>query len=179
VYGIVKQSGGHIWVYSEPGHGTVFKIYLPRVNAPAQSTTRRWPLAAGYRGTETILLVEDNRELRELVQSTLQAQGYKILVAESPKDAERTASQYPGTIDLLLTDVVMPEMSGMELAARLRERRSNLKIFYMSGYSDSMVMHAQAEGTDSTFFQKPFAPGVLAGKVRELLDGEQAKGKSA
>ncbi|MBV9147228.1 MAG: PAS domain S-box protein [Acidobacteria bacterium] len=178
VYGIVKQSGGHIWVYSEPGQGTIFKIYLPRVNAPAQSVTKRWPLAGKQKGTETILLVEDNRELRQLVESALTAQGYRVLSGENPREAERLASGHSGDIALLLTDVVMPEMSGLELAERLQAARKQMKVIYMSGYSDSMVMRGNG---DVKFLQKPFAPAVLTAKVREVLDGldGRAEGKSA
>ena len=174
VYGIVKQSGGHIWVYSEPGHGTIFKVYLPRVYACAPPVAEMRPLSR-QTGTETILLVEDNRELRELAESALKAHGYNVLAADAPRTAELLSSQFERSIDLLLTDVVMPEMSGLELAHRLNESRKDMKVFYMSGYTDSMVMGRDGTNPDVMFLQKPFAPSVLAARVREFLDRDQGR----
>jgi CheY-like chemotaxis protein len=182
VYGIVRQSGGYIWVYSEPGQGTIFKIYLPRVQAAASAVPQQKkaiPFAPS--GTETILLVEDNRELRELAELALTSHGYTVLAAENPRAAEQLAALHQGHIDLLLSDVVMPEMSGMELAQKLQATRKEIKVFYMSGYTDNMVMRRDGAGPDAIFLQKPFAPSVLLTKLREVLDREtnRAEGISA
>jgi two-component system, cell cycle sensor histidine kinase and response regulator CckA len=177
-YGIVKQSGGNIWVYSEVGRGTTFKIYFPRVDAATDKSEQEKKIEAKS-GNETILLVEDNRELMEVAKGALKDQGYTVLAADTPMDAERLSSQYQGRIHLLLTDIVMPKMNGWELAHRLGETRTDMKICYMSGYTENVVMPHGEAAAGTTFLQKPFAPAVLATKVRELLDSVEAPRRSA
>jgi len=170
VYGIVKQSGGWIWVYSEPGQGTTFKIYLPRVTeaVPPAAATPAPP--ASVRGSETILLVEDDEMIRNLVQKVLKANGYRVLVAANGRDAERVAGQHEGPIHLLMTDVVMPGMNGREVAERLAAARAGLRVLYLSGYTDDAIVHHGVLEPGVAFLQKPFTPAVLGRKVREVLD---------
>jgi PAS domain S-box-containing protein len=169
VYGIVKQSGGHIAVASEPGHGTTFTIYLPRVEAPLPASGVRPALPGLPRGTGTILLVEDEEGIRKLARLVLAAQGYTVLAARGGREALQICAQHPDTIHLLVTDVVMPEMSGGELAELLVARRPALRVLYLSGYTpDAVVRHGVREG-GTAFLQKPFTPASLAGKVYEVL----------
>ena len=168
VFGIVRQSGGSVWVYSEPGVGTTFKVYLPRVDS-ALEVARARPQGLLH-GTETILLVEDEEQVRAIADSVLRRQGYRVLCARSPGEALLQSEQHQGPIHLLLTDVVMPQMSGPELARRLSEQRPETKILCMSGYTDDAVMrHGVIEG-GVAFVQKPFTPASLGAKVREVLD---------
>jgi two-component system cell cycle sensor histidine kinase/response regulator CckA len=172
VFGIVQQSGGNIWVYSEPGRGTTFKIYLPRVDAEVQALT---PTIAPttLRGKETILLVEDEEQVRTVVVGVLRRQGYHVIPAQNAGEALLLCERHPGKIDLLLTDVVMPQMSGPELAKRLAMTRPDVRVLCMSGYTDdSIVRHGVLE-TGVAFIQKPITPGLLARKVREVLDAER------
>jgi PAS domain S-box-containing protein len=168
VYGIVKQSNGYIWVYSELGHGTSFKVYLPRVTDAAAATTEaRLPLNNG--GTETILLAEDASAVRAVAQEILKRLGYTVLVANDGHSALQLARARPDTIHLLITDVIMPEMSGRQLADRLKEQRPGLKVLFVSGYTDdAIVRHGMLE-PGIAFLQKPFTPQKLARKVREVL----------
>ena len=169
VYGIVKQSGGYIWVYSEVGQGTTLKIHLPRVEEklePAEAPRR----AVGRKGTETILLVEDEASVRSLVCGVLEQGGYKVLLARNGEDALIVSDQHKGPIHLLLTDVVMPEMGGPALAEHLRPFHRAMKVLYMSGYTDDAIVHHGVLGSSAAFLQKPFTPDVLAQKVREVLD---------
>lgn len=169
VYGIVKQSDGYISVYSEPGHGSSFKIYLPRLStAPIPAVT---PAKAGVgRGTETILVVEDEPAVLSLSQRALEAQGYVVLAASDATTALRLVERHGGTIHLVLTDVVMPGMSGRDLADQLAVRRPGIRVLYMSGYpGDAIVQHGELPA-GSAFLQKPFSPDGLARKVRDLLD---------
>jgi CheY-like chemotaxis protein len=171
VYGIVKQSGGCMWVYSEPGEGATFKIYLPRVQdaaEPSEATTT--PPADAPCGSETILLVEDEDEVRELARELLQARGYTVLEAPDGAEALRISERHPGMIHLMLTDIVMPGMSGRELATRLTALRPGVAVLYMSGYTDNAVVHHGVLDPGAAFVQKPMAPDVLVRKVRELLD---------
>jgi len=170
VYGIVKQSGGWIWVYSEPGQGTTFKIYLPCVTeaVPPAAVTPAPP--ASVRGSETILLVEDDEMIRNLVPKVLKANGYRVLVAANGRDAERMAGQHEGPIHLLMTDVVMPGMNGREVAERLAAARAGLRVLYLSGYTDDAIVHHGVLEPGVAFLQKPFTPAVLGRKVREVLD---------
>jgi GAF domain-containing protein/CheY-like chemotaxis protein len=171
VYGIVKQSGGNIWVYSELGNGTTFKIYLPRIADAIEPGPVGSAVAAPLRGMETILLVEDEEAVRDLARDLLQARGYTVLEARDGAEALRVAEQHPGPIHLTLTDVVMPEMTGRQLAERLAVLRPAVKILYMSGYTDNAVVHHGVLDPGTEFLQKPFTAAVLARKVREVLDG--------
>ena len=169
VYGIVKQSGGYVWVYSEPGHGTTFKLYLPRVDAPAepQAPPRE---TATLTGTETILLAEDDEILRPLTKGLLARLGYTVLDAESAEQALAVAGARQGPIHLLVADVVMPGASGRELARRLAQSRPETRVLYVSGYTDDAIVHHGMLEPGLKFLQKPFTPAVLARKVREVLD---------
>jgi len=170
VYGIVKQSGGYIWVYSETGKGTTFKVYLPRVREseePAQKKpeTKSFPL-----GSETILLVEDEAGVRELAREYLEQTGYIVLAAENSEQALEMARKHTGAIDLLFTDVVMAGMSGRQLAEEMRKLRPDIHILYMSGYTDEAIVHHGILGRGMVLLQKPFTLNSLALKVRETLD---------
>jgi two-component system, cell cycle sensor histidine kinase and response regulator CckA len=170
VYGIVKQSGGSIWVYSEPGKGTTFKIYLPPVEGSAPVVEARPLAAARARGTETILLVEDEDLVRTLSRSILQGHGYSVVEASTGAQALELADSYPGAIDLVLTDVVMPDMGAAELVPILRKVRPDARILYMSGYTDDGVIRQGLVTSGSHFLQKPFTPDGLARKIRAVLD---------
>lgn len=171
VYGIVKQSGGSIEVYSELNHGTTIKIYLPRVDAIAEKVPSPANQPSTRRGSERILLVEDNSLVRGLAVDILTAQGYTVRAIESQEEIE-TILQDNEIFDLLLTDVVMPKMSGPEVAKRLASRWPKIKVLFISGYTRNAVQHTLLE-KDFPFLQKPFTPSVLAAKVREVLDGER------
>jgi len=170
VYGIVKQSGGYIWVYSESGKGTTFKIYLPRVEEPVAPASVKMEEAGDRKGCETILLVEDEAAVRELARTILAAQGYFVLVAESAREAEQIAAKKLRDIDLLLTDVVMPGESGRELARRITALNARVQVLFMSGYTDNVIAHGGVLEAGVAFLQKPFTPRALTNKVRELLD---------
>ena len=172
VYGIVKQSGGHIWLYSEPGRGTTFKIYLPRVEGAVASSAARALLPDPARGHETILLVEDELEVRELARDVLEAQGYTVLEAPDALAALRIFEARFGPIDLVLTDVVMPRMSGRELAIQLATLRPAMPVGYMSGYTDTAIVHHGVLEPGTTFLQKPFTPDALVRKIRQALDSQ-------
>jgi CheY-like chemotaxis protein len=167
VYGIVKQSEGFIYVYSEPGHGTAFKIYLPAVEGEIEKAAE---LPPARRGSETILLVEDEEGLRELIAELLAENGYQVLVAEGPTKAIETAERHGGIIHLLLTDVVMPQMNGPELARRLKERRPDVRVLYMSGYTEDAIANRGVLEPGVSLISKPFSQEALARKLRDLLD---------
>ena len=169
VYGIVKQSGGYIWVYSEPGRGTTFKLYFPRVVEPAEALPPPKETAT-LSGTETILLAEDDEMLRPLSKGLLEKLGYRVLEAENVERALAVASAYAGPIHLLVSDVVMPGASGRELARRLAPTRPDTRVLFVSGYTDDAVVHHGMLEPGLTFLQKPFTPAALARKVREVLD---------
>jgi len=170
VYGIVKQSGGNIWVYSKPGNGTTFKIYLPRFEEAAEKVVTRPSLGEIASGSETILLVEDEEQVRKIVREILQMQGYQVLEAAGGGEALLISEKHEGPIHLMLTDVVMPLMSGRELANKLGPIRPATKIIYMSGYTEDTVVHHGVLEPGVEFIQKPFSPDALARKVREVLE---------
>jgi len=169
VYGIVNQSGGFIWVYSEPGNGTSFKIYLPRVDAPAEGVKAAGSVSVP-RGTETVLLVEDAAAVRAVAKQVLQRQGYTVLEAPHGEAALHLAQKHRGPIHLLLTDVVMPVLSGRRLAEQLAPLRPDMKVLYASGYTDDSVVRHGILESGTAYLQKPFTPDSLARKVREVLD---------
>ncbi len=181
VYGIVKQSGGFIWVYSEPGMGTTFKIYFPRVEAkvrqPLELDTSLDP--AKLRGSETLLLVEDENAVRHPSFEFLKNCGYTVLEAKDGLQAIDVAHKHPGPIDLMVTDVVMPGMSGGQLAELLAEKYTQMKVLFVSGYSEQVVLRHKIVDLQTNFLQKPFTLRSLAAKVREILDATTAAGAAA
>ncbi|HEU4932162.1 MAG TPA: PAS domain S-box protein [Pyrinomonadaceae bacterium] len=170
VYGIVKQSGGNIWVYSEQGLGTVFKVYLPRIDDATTRTIAKQEETNTPRGTETILLVEDEDAVRGLARKILMQAGYNVLDAKSGDEAIRLSDAHAGPIDLLLTDVVMPEISGKEVADRLLELRPSIRVLFMSGYTDEAIVQHGVLDANVKFIQKPFTWVGLTKKVGEVLN---------
>jgi two-component system, cell cycle sensor histidine kinase and response regulator CckA len=180
VYGIVKQSGGDIQLYSELGHGTSFKIYLPRVAEQVIDALDAQPaITAMPRGEETVLLVEDEPEVRDLAREILEGGGYTVLQACDPQEAVLMAERHAGPIRLLLTDVIMPRQSGRALAERLRPLRPEMHVLYMSGYTNEAIVRHGVLEPDTMFIQKPFTPAALGQKVREALDQERPRPGSA
>jgi CheY-like chemotaxis protein len=169
VYGIVKQSGGYVAVYTEPGRGTTFKVYLPRVDDPVDApVTVVEPPSLG--GSESILVAEDEAGVHRLVQRVLQEHGYEVQIATTPGEAIRLATEHAGSIDLLLTDVVLPHMNGGALADQIRAIRPGIGVLYMSGYTDNTIAKLGVLEVGAPFIHKPFSPAGLARKVRAVLD---------
>jgi PAS domain S-box-containing protein len=174
VYGIVQQSGGSIWVYSEPGRGTTFKIYLPRIKESVAEAVEKRTEPESPRGSETILVVEDDEIVRKLTCQALRRYGYLVVEAANGGEALLACERHPGTIPLMITDVVMPQISGPELAARLRQLHPEIHVLYISGYTeDAVVRHGLLDEARS-FLQKPFTPSTLVHKVRDMLDQQTA-----
>jgi len=169
-YGIVKQSGGYIWVYSEVGEGATFKVYLPRVEGVPDAVARP-SVATPVGGNETILLVEDEQRVREVATRILERAGYRVLPAGHGEEALSLAERHEGPIQLLITDIVMPNMSGKALADRLAEVRPDTPVVYMSGYTDNAIVHHGVLDEGTAYVQKPFTPDGLLRKVREVMDG--------
>jgi nitrogen-specific signal transduction histidine kinase len=169
VYGIVKQARGWIWVYSEPGAGTTFKVYLPRAGGATEPLAVPVAEAEGLRGTETVLVVEDQPEVRKLTLAMLESQGYRLLEAANGSEALLLCEQYPEPIHLLVTDVVMPGMTGRELARLLSALRPSLKTLYTSGYPANAIAHEGVLDPGVSYLPKPFSPSQLAAKVRDVL----------
>jgi two-component system cell cycle sensor histidine kinase/response regulator CckA len=173
VYGIVKQSDGYIWVYSEVGVGTTFKVYLPRIEVAAATLREERPAPAA-RSTETVLLVEDEETLRGLLRETLEGNGYTVLVARDGAEALQTADAHAGPIHLIVTDLIMPGMTGRSAAEEIASTRPEMKVLYISGYSSEAVTRRGALSRGSAFLGKPFTPEGLLGKFREMLNGPNA-----
>jgi two-component system, cell cycle sensor histidine kinase and response regulator CckA len=172
VYGIVRQSGGAIWVHSEPEKGSTFRVYFPKSDEAPSETHAEVDAPVMRRGTETILLVEDEEQVRVLVHDILRHHGYRVFVARTPGEAIGIAGQHDGAIELLLTDVVMPQMSGHQLARILKPARAKMRVLYMSGYTDSTILRFGELDSGFAFLQKPITPDGLLRKVRETLDAE-------
>lgn len=175
VYGIVKQSGGNIWVYSELGYGTVFKVYFPQAEEPIEVWSEKVKEFENLYGGETILLVEDDGAVRKLAMQILKKQGYKVLEAKHGGDALLISKKYQDLIHLMVTDVVMPGMNGRELAENLLAMRPEMKVLYISGYTDNAIVHLGVLEPETHFIQKPFTMEALAKKVREVLDSKGKK----
>ena len=173
VYGIVRQTGGSITVYSEPGKGSTFRLYFPP--AAEHAGSGETPALAGgdFAGSETVLVVEDEPQVRALVKRCLAGRGYHVLEASHGGEALEVAAEHQGPIHLLLTDVVMPHLSGRELAERLRAVRPDVRLLFVSGHSDEAIQRHGMLAPDSAFLQKPVDPDVLMRMVREILDGER------
>jgi signal transduction histidine kinase len=175
VFGTVQQAGGHLWVYSEPGEGTTFKIYLPRTDAPETKKSRAAP-AGSKRGTETILLVEDDEQLRKVTRGILTGLGYTVLDAPAGPEALRLCEHHDGTIHLLLTDVVMPKMSGPQLAEKVVAMRPDIRALFMSGYTDDAIVNHGVLESGVDFLQKPLTPDAVARRIREVLSSAARRG---
>jgi two-component system cell cycle sensor histidine kinase/response regulator CckA len=170
VYGVVKQSGGFIWVYSELGKGTSFKIYLPRVDQPEDKANTALPFAEAPCGTETILLAEDEQDVREVAREFLESGGYTVIEAKNGAEALRLAIEHEAVIDLLVSDMVMPGMTGKELARRLKQQRSSVCVVYMSGYTEQTAAETAAADSHMLLLTKPFSRGTILRTVREALN---------
>jgi nitrogen-specific signal transduction histidine kinase/CheY-like chemotaxis protein len=170
VYGIVKQSNGFIWVYSEPGKGATFKIYFPRVEGNVSKLIEQTESEERIRGVETVLITEDESSVRNLVARILRERGYTVLEASNGQNALDIAREYTGEIHLAITDIIMPGMNGRDLGSRLETMRPDLKVLYVSGYTDNAIVHHGILDSGVAFLQKPFTVGDLTRKVREMLN---------
>ena len=168
VYGIVKQSRGSIWVYSELGRGSTFKIYLAVAGA-ATKAPQPAPHANALRGSETVLVVEDQADVRRLIEKTLSRYGYSVLTATNGPEAAARAQTYEGAIHVMLTDVILPGASGREIARQLAAARPHLRVLYMSGYTDDVIVQHGVLEPGLAFLQKPFTADTLARRIREVL----------
>jgi two-component system, cell cycle sensor histidine kinase and response regulator CckA len=177
VYGIIKQSGGYVLVESEPQQGTTFRIYLPRVEDALEPAAAVGAASSQSGGSETVLLVEDEESVRQLVRETLESKGYKVLEADHGEAALQIAAEYSDEIDILITDVVMPGMSGRELSARLCASCPHTKVLYLSGYTEDAIPHEGGLDSGTAFLQKPFTLQMLSRKVREVL-GERGSSRT-
>jgi two-component system cell cycle sensor histidine kinase/response regulator CckA len=169
VYGIVRQSGGHIWLYSEPGIGTTFRIFFPRVDQPQEPAAREVAPQTMRSGEGTILIVEDDLALRTLTEEVLSSAGYQVLIAADGLTALHVSEQYAGPIDLLLTDVILPKMSGQEVADHLAAFRPQMKILFMSGFTKGVIGQQGTLGPEVNFIQKPWTLRGLCEKIHGLL----------
>jgi CheY-like chemotaxis protein len=168
VYGIVKQSGGYIWVYSEPGSGSAFKIYLPLAEDAQSPALTQQP--AGTRGSETVLVAEDEAVVRDMAARGLEAEGYRVLQARDGAEALELLGRHDGQVDFVVTDVAMPVLNGRHLAARIAELRPDLPVLFTSGYTDDEIVRRGLLESGQAFLQKPFSPSALAQRVRAMLD---------
>jgi two-component system, cell cycle sensor histidine kinase and response regulator CckA len=170
VYGVVKQAAGHIWVYSEVGKGTTFRVYLPRTRDPAEAVRLPREVVKPAGGAEVVLIVEDEPSLRRILVRTLRGAGYTVLEATNGEDALLKLQSWPGPLDLLLTDVVMPQMGGAELARRLHATRPQVPVLFASGYTENAIVHEGSLDPGVVFLQKPFTPDEVLRRVRQILD---------
>jgi CheY-like chemotaxis protein len=173
IHGIVNQHGGHVSVESDAGMGTTFRIYLPRAEEVPKRAVEPEGLGEEARGEETVLVVEDERKVRNLARDILAEQGYRVIAAEDVEDAQRLARDFGAAIDLLLTDVVMPRMNGRELYARIARERPDIRVLYMSGYAEDAIGDRGVLDSGIHFVRKPFSPRSLTRKVREALDAPE------